>query len=447
MTRSLLVTFLALSLGVAIAVGIRRRVEGPRLAVEAIIAAQEASMRLPVAAATVALPADPVTVLVGMEQAVVVARWQEPHGTGPEVHAWWREHRHAMPHTIAMSQGRFLESDLKGMLSSSLYEALLELAEAHKTLGQLSGEVDDEFHGRIIIAVDRRIPWDTLRRVLYTAGQAQFSEFALSTQGGGAVEYGVTALTDRAMVSIGEDRLLVSWFSGAGAVEVPCAWGCEPGLSEVLARMRWHAPHHRGGVILPRSDTPVSRIFAVQRLLSPDSALLAVLGGGDGEDDAGVATVSLTDLLSAGEPLHALMEAHRQTAERLAVGPIRIDSPTPMRWRTLLEGLPEPRLLGLRGAEGGSVEPALGVNDIRACMLPALIAQPERSGTLEVTVRMSGEAIDGVHVPWPEASGCLSRRLVGRPLRPPPQRIFGWMPSADTSRATARITVTIAEAS
>ncbi|MFT5686968.1 MAG: hypothetical protein ACI8RZ_007925, partial [Myxococcota bacterium] len=350
------------------------------------------------------------------------------------------------PAVIAMSEGRFADEDLKGVLAMPLYEALLEVAEANKMLGESSSDYDgDAFRGELVIAVDRRVPWSTLRSVMYSSGQAQFSAFSLLVVGGEAVEYGMTALLDEPTVTIQPERLLVSWFGSESAVEIPCAWGCREALSVLLGRMRWHQPRHHGGAVFADDDTPLSRIFDAHRLLAEDTALLSVLGISSA---SAVKLTTPTALLSEGEPVHALMEANRETAERLRVGPIRIESTTPTVWRRRLEQIPARfKMMAPGGAEATSPGPALGVNDIRACLLPALIAEPERSGGLEVTVRMTGEAIYAVHTPWQPVSACLSRRLVGRSLRQSSWGgFFGTIPTVNTSRATARITVTIAEA-
>ena len=83
--------------------------------------------------------------------------------------------------------------------------------------------------------------------------------------------------------------------------------------------------------------------------------------------------------------------------------------------------------------------------DLRACLLPALLAEPETAGELEVVVRLSSHAITGVAVPWAPVQSCLSRRLVGRELESS-KPVFGFLASTTpppTEWTTARIAVTL----
>ena len=69
------------------------------------------------------------------------------------------------------------EDELRGQTITKLYDRLLEKAEAAKKLGEQSGNNDMEFKGRILLQVDKDMPFSVLRTVMYTAGQAQFGEF------------------------------------------------------------------------------------------------------------------------------------------------------------------------------------------------------------------------------------------------------------------------------
>jgi biopolymer transport protein ExbD len=69
------------------------------------------------------------------------------------------------------------EDELRGNVISKLYDRLLEKAEAAKALGSKSGKGEFDFKGRILLQVDRDMPFSVLRTVMYTAGQAQFGEF------------------------------------------------------------------------------------------------------------------------------------------------------------------------------------------------------------------------------------------------------------------------------
>ena len=73
------------------------------------------------------------------------------------------------------------ENETKGQLVLTLYDELLEHAERRKDLGsQLNGLLIGDpflFNGKIALTLDRRVPFSTVRQVMYTAGQAQFGHF------------------------------------------------------------------------------------------------------------------------------------------------------------------------------------------------------------------------------------------------------------------------------
>jgi len=69
------------------------------------------------------------------------------------------------------------EEEKRAQNITKLYDRLLEKAEASKALGEQSGNEDHGFKGRILMQVDRDMPFNVLREVMYTAGQAQFGEF------------------------------------------------------------------------------------------------------------------------------------------------------------------------------------------------------------------------------------------------------------------------------
>ena len=69
------------------------------------------------------------------------------------------------------------EDEMQGQNIGKLYDVLFEKAEQAKTLGERSNNPDLAFKGRIMLQVDREMPYSVLRSVMYTAGQAQFGEF------------------------------------------------------------------------------------------------------------------------------------------------------------------------------------------------------------------------------------------------------------------------------
>jgi len=65
----------------------------------------------------------------------------------------------------------------KGQLITRLYDRLLEKAEDAKQLAEMTQSDEHEFKGRILLQCDKSLPFSVIREVMYTAGQAQFSEF------------------------------------------------------------------------------------------------------------------------------------------------------------------------------------------------------------------------------------------------------------------------------
>jgi len=73
----------------------------------------------------------------------------------------------------------------KGMVVSALYERLLEKAESAQSQSQRTSRDDLEFKGQILMQCDRSLPFSVIREVMYTAGQARFSEFRFVVIKGG----------------------------------------------------------------------------------------------------------------------------------------------------------------------------------------------------------------------------------------------------------------------
>jgi biopolymer transport protein ExbD len=70
-----------------------------------------------------------------------------------------------------------IAADMQGQTIGELYEVLYEKAEQAEALGKRSKNPDLDFKGRILLQVDREMPYAVLRSVMYTAGQAKVGEF------------------------------------------------------------------------------------------------------------------------------------------------------------------------------------------------------------------------------------------------------------------------------
>lgn len=69
------------------------------------------------------------------------------------------------------------ETAKRGAKISDLYDKLVEKAEQAKRLGASTGSEEFDFKGQVLLQCDKRLPFSVIREVMYTAGQAQFSEF------------------------------------------------------------------------------------------------------------------------------------------------------------------------------------------------------------------------------------------------------------------------------
>ena len=69
------------------------------------------------------------------------------------------------------------DSEKKGQLITELYDELLDKAEEQKEIALNTGLEEAQFKGQILLQCDRQLPFNLIREVMYTAGQAQFGEF------------------------------------------------------------------------------------------------------------------------------------------------------------------------------------------------------------------------------------------------------------------------------
>lgn len=87
------------------------------------------------------------------------------------------------PVDLPVRDGVFPEHQQRGYLVEPLYVALEERAEAWKAHGELLLIEEEDFDGDLLWVVDRRVPFAALRPMLYTGGQAQYSDFDLVSFG------------------------------------------------------------------------------------------------------------------------------------------------------------------------------------------------------------------------------------------------------------------------
>ncbi len=69
------------------------------------------------------------------------------------------------------------EDALRGPLIPELRDELEEKADALQATADRVGRPDQGFKGRVTLQADKELPYEVLRQVMYTAGQAKYGEF------------------------------------------------------------------------------------------------------------------------------------------------------------------------------------------------------------------------------------------------------------------------------
>ena len=82
---------------------------------------------------------------------------------------------------VAVSGGAVGPGQKRGTLISPLFDRLKDLADREKANAERPGY--SPFTGRLLLQIDRDIPFGLVREVMYTAGQAQFGEFKFVVYG------------------------------------------------------------------------------------------------------------------------------------------------------------------------------------------------------------------------------------------------------------------------
>lgn len=84
--------------------------------------------------------------------------------------------RHPGGEILKLDGGTVLADHLRGTLIMPLFEVLLAASDEGKAVGAKCDRWD--FDGRILLAIDRRVPFETVAAVLYTAMQAEFRQIS-----------------------------------------------------------------------------------------------------------------------------------------------------------------------------------------------------------------------------------------------------------------------------
>jgi len=171
--------------------------------------------------------------------------------------------------------GSLPDADLRGALHAPLYDQLSQVRAHASSLGAYgcrpwaaTGQIQrpGPAPGRLLLALDERLPFDTVRSILYTAGQAQFGDLYLQVDDPGALR--VAASTPDGQLRPAATVLQASWGYSV-RVEVrgqeqtrrlmcdtqPCTPGGWPvdALRDTLVRTKLSLPHDLL-IVLPEAD-------------------------------------------------------------------------------------------------------------------------------------------------------------------------------------------------
>lgn len=181
---------------------------------------------------------------------------------------------------ITLAQGEIDEGAVQGYLVSELFDVLAEMADKRKALPDAEGR-----SSAMVVVADARTPGDTLVKLLYTAGRAEFREFAFVAKTGPA-EYG--AIVQRpSKTPIGADQgeaakleldvsskgFSVLAVNALGASEIPLTAAGAPDYVALAAAVQKHKTEHakatKARLSLQGEDVAIGVVLQT----------LAVLGG------------------------------------------------------------------------------------------------------------------------------------------------------------------------
>ena len=180
----------------------------------------------------------------------------------------------------ALAGGGVERSDLRGQIIAPLYEALVEVRHQTLTVRERVGA----YHPTIpvLLVLDARLPFETVQRVLYTAGQAQFDHLDLVVKSENTVPEAtsepVGPHAHRVEVSIGPAGVAVEGTSGATPAEgtpaqlpalIQAATDGQPGCGQVHAlpgATTQHAVTALAALVQAGISAPV---FAIQARTEP----------------------------------------------------------------------------------------------------------------------------------------------------------------------------------
>ena len=183
---------------------------------------------------------------------------------------------------VDLDEGHVDDGLKRGTMISPLYDTLQALADSAKASAAThscpSDQFPGSFSGKLLLAVDARVPFSTLREVMYTCGQAQFGEFYFlvdDPETGEQVEWTAgrrggfpplmltIAINGAGFVVAGNDDVVLppeetrDWNTPRQPT-LPCTGGCGSvedydwtGLQRILVQLKERHPAEANAIVIP----------------------------------------------------------------------------------------------------------------------------------------------------------------------------------------------------
>ncbi len=119
---------------------------------------------------------DPVLIQPISEQKIPMSKADSPIQNGDAVYVSSKELMFNEKKLVALKDGELDENAIKNKhLIQPLYDALVEEAEKSK---QMAEQLQQDWEARLIIIGDQKLKFKTLVDIMYTAGRAEYVEYA-----------------------------------------------------------------------------------------------------------------------------------------------------------------------------------------------------------------------------------------------------------------------------
>lgn len=118
---------------------------------------------------------DPVLIQPVADQKIPMSRVDAPIQEGVAVYVSSKELLFNEKKLVQLQDGELKPDDVKNHMIAPLYEKMVEEADISKQMADSRGE---EWNGRVILIGDQKLKFSTLVDIMYTAGRAEYSEYA-----------------------------------------------------------------------------------------------------------------------------------------------------------------------------------------------------------------------------------------------------------------------------